>query len=211
MIKAEIDEFNLGKRHLANIMGQDPDLFEQEDIDVSISWSLTGPHSHHAVICVRKQCSYTEVVLQNLWWQARDSSASGWKSDCFLRVWLQKPEQSCCHGVLQRDWSFFGSWRAQFANFTVVQLCMAAFSICIINILGPSDLFIWTDKSVKTSEQCVCLCVCVCKLHKLLVFCVTCIFSNCSLSFKIYNIMNYMLLCTVMWLMFSHILISLMR
>ena len=37
MIKAEIDEFNLGKRHLANIMGQDPDLFEQEDIDVSIS------------------------------------------------------------------------------------------------------------------------------------------------------------------------------
>ena len=124
-----------------------------------------------------------------------------------LRVWLQKPEQSCCHGVLQRGWPFFGSWRAQFANFTVVQLCMAAFSFCIINILSPSDLFIWTDKSIKTSEHCVC----VCKLSKLLLFYVTCIFSNCSFSFKIYDIMNYMLLCTVMWLMFSHILISLMR
>ena len=47
MIKAETEEYNIGKRHLANIMGQDPDLFEQEDIDVSIYRSLAGPHPFH--------------------------------------------------------------------------------------------------------------------------------------------------------------------
>ena len=34
---------------------------------------------------------------------------------------------------------------------------------------------------------CVCVRVCLCKLCKLLV-CLLCIFSNCSLSFKIYEI-----------------------
>ena len=34
MMKSEIEQYDLGKRHLANIMGKDPDLFEQEDIDV---------------------------------------------------------------------------------------------------------------------------------------------------------------------------------
>lgn len=32
----EIAEFEIGKRHLANIMGADPDNFSQEDIDVNI-------------------------------------------------------------------------------------------------------------------------------------------------------------------------------
>ena len=49
------------------------------------------------------------------------------------------------------------------------------------------------------------------KLHKLLVClsCNFCIFNNCSLTFK--NTI-YMCYCvsTVMWLMFSHVLISLM-
>ena len=27
-------DYELGKRHLANIMGEDPDTFDQEDIDV---------------------------------------------------------------------------------------------------------------------------------------------------------------------------------
>ena len=31
----EIAEFEIGKRHLANIMGADPDTFSQEDINVS--------------------------------------------------------------------------------------------------------------------------------------------------------------------------------
>lgn len=35
-IKKQIEEFNLGKRHLANMMGEDPETFTQEDIDVSI-------------------------------------------------------------------------------------------------------------------------------------------------------------------------------
>lgn len=34
-IKEQIEEFNLGKRHLANMMGEDPETFTQEDIDVS--------------------------------------------------------------------------------------------------------------------------------------------------------------------------------
>ncbi|KAK7108423.1 small ribosomal subunit protein uS9m-like [Littorina saxatilis] len=40
MIKKEIDEYDIGKRHLANIMGQDPDLFEQEDVDRAIEYLL---------------------------------------------------------------------------------------------------------------------------------------------------------------------------
>lgn len=34
-IKKQIEEFNIGKRHLANMMGEDPETFTQEDIDVS--------------------------------------------------------------------------------------------------------------------------------------------------------------------------------
>ncbi|XP_030057313.1 small ribosomal subunit protein uS9m isoform X1 [Microcaecilia unicolor] len=33
-IKKQIEEFNVGKRHLANMMGEDPETFTQEDIDV---------------------------------------------------------------------------------------------------------------------------------------------------------------------------------
>lgn len=32
----QVAEYEIGKRHLAHIMGKDPDNFEQEDIDVSI-------------------------------------------------------------------------------------------------------------------------------------------------------------------------------
>ncbi|XP_062852885.1 28S ribosomal protein S9, mitochondrial [Trichomycterus rosablanca] len=32
-IKKQIEEFNIGKRHLANMMGEDPETFTQEDID----------------------------------------------------------------------------------------------------------------------------------------------------------------------------------
>ncbi|XP_064166955.1 28S ribosomal protein S9, mitochondrial [Anguilla rostrata] len=37
-IKKQIEEFNIGKRHLANIMGEDPENFTQEDIDRSIEY-----------------------------------------------------------------------------------------------------------------------------------------------------------------------------
>ena len=44
---------------------------------------------------------------------------------------------------------------------------------------------------------CMCACMCVCKLHKLLVclLCNFCIFNNCSLSFKIYNMCYCVLRC----------------
>uniref|UniRef100_A0A2D4FNI9 Small ribosomal subunit protein uS9m n=1 Tax=Micrurus corallinus TaxID=54390 RepID=A0A2D4FNI9_MICCO len=37
-IKKQIEEFNLGKRHLANMMGEDPESFAQEDIDKAIAY-----------------------------------------------------------------------------------------------------------------------------------------------------------------------------
>lgn len=39
-IKKQIDEFNIGKRHLANMMGEDPETFMQEDIDVRRTFLL---------------------------------------------------------------------------------------------------------------------------------------------------------------------------
>ncbi|XP_063809491.1 small ribosomal subunit protein uS9m [Pseudophryne corroboree] len=37
-IKKQIDEFNIGKRHLANMMGEDPETFTQGDIDKAIAY-----------------------------------------------------------------------------------------------------------------------------------------------------------------------------
>ncbi|XP_076008646.1 small ribosomal subunit protein uS9m [Genypterus blacodes] len=37
-IQKEVEEFNIGKRHLANMMGEDPETFTQEDIDRSIEY-----------------------------------------------------------------------------------------------------------------------------------------------------------------------------
>ena len=33
-IKKQVEEFNIGKRHLANMMGEDPETFTQGDINV---------------------------------------------------------------------------------------------------------------------------------------------------------------------------------
>lgn len=33
-IQKQVDEFDMGKRHLANMMGEDPETFSQEDVDV---------------------------------------------------------------------------------------------------------------------------------------------------------------------------------
>ena len=40
IMEGHIQEYELGKRHLANIMGKDPDDFTQKDIDVSIIWGF---------------------------------------------------------------------------------------------------------------------------------------------------------------------------
>ncbi|XP_053164500.1 28S ribosomal protein S9, mitochondrial isoform X2 [Hemicordylus capensis] len=37
-IKKQTEEFNIGKRHLANMMGEDPETFTQEDIDKAIAY-----------------------------------------------------------------------------------------------------------------------------------------------------------------------------
>ncbi|XP_012890166.1 PREDICTED: 28S ribosomal protein S9, mitochondrial [Dipodomys ordii] len=39
-IRKQIEEFNIGKRHLANMMGEDPETFTQEDIDKAITYLL---------------------------------------------------------------------------------------------------------------------------------------------------------------------------
>ena len=33
-MKEQLHQYNVGKRHLANMMGEDPETFTQEDIDV---------------------------------------------------------------------------------------------------------------------------------------------------------------------------------
>lgn len=35
-MKAQTLEYQIGKRHLANMMGEDPETFTQEDVDVSV-------------------------------------------------------------------------------------------------------------------------------------------------------------------------------
>ncbi|XP_041359064.1 28S ribosomal protein S9, mitochondrial-like [Gigantopelta aegis] len=40
MIKDQIAEYEIGKRHLANIMGEDPDSFSQEDVDRAVEYLL---------------------------------------------------------------------------------------------------------------------------------------------------------------------------
>ncbi|XP_055022480.1 28S ribosomal protein S9, mitochondrial [Boleophthalmus pectinirostris] len=37
-IQKQVEEYNIGKRHLANMMGEDPDTFTQEDVDRSIAY-----------------------------------------------------------------------------------------------------------------------------------------------------------------------------
>lgn len=37
-MKAQTLEFQIGKRHLANMMGADPETFTQEQIDVRLYW-----------------------------------------------------------------------------------------------------------------------------------------------------------------------------
>ncbi len=39
-IQKQVEEFDIGKRHLANMMGEDPENFTQEDIDVSESANM---------------------------------------------------------------------------------------------------------------------------------------------------------------------------
>ncbi|KAM9264924.1 small ribosomal subunit protein uS9m [Cariama cristata] len=48
-IKKQIEEFNLGKRHLANMMGEDPETFTQENIDRAIAYLFpSGLFDKHA-------------------------------------------------------------------------------------------------------------------------------------------------------------------
>ncbi|XP_029303818.1 small ribosomal subunit protein uS9m [Cottoperca gobio] len=37
-IQKQVEEYNIGKRHLANMMGEDPENFTQEDIDSSVAY-----------------------------------------------------------------------------------------------------------------------------------------------------------------------------
>lgn len=39
-MEQQTHEYNVGKRHLANMMGVDPETFSQKDIDVSLLFYL---------------------------------------------------------------------------------------------------------------------------------------------------------------------------
>lgn len=43
-LKDQLHQYNVGKRHLANMMGEDPDTFTQEDIDVCILYVTVLVH-----------------------------------------------------------------------------------------------------------------------------------------------------------------------
>lgn len=47
-MKEKTIEFQIGKRHLANMMGENPDTFTQEDIDVSFIYKF----SFHKIIYI---------------------------------------------------------------------------------------------------------------------------------------------------------------
>lgn len=45
-IQQQVDEFDIGRRHLANMMGEDPESFCQEDVDVSSARPRDQPGGH---------------------------------------------------------------------------------------------------------------------------------------------------------------------
>ena len=59
----EIAEYEIGKRHVANIMGLDPETITQEDIDVGLSififychLVLTDRRSEFYYVCLQLDC-----------------------------------------------------------------------------------------------------------------------------------------------------------
>lgn len=40
-MKVQTQEFKIGKRHLANMMGEDPETFTQEDVNVNKDYFIT--------------------------------------------------------------------------------------------------------------------------------------------------------------------------
>uniref|UniRef100_A0AAF6YPR5 Small ribosomal subunit protein uS9m n=1 Tax=Bos taurus TaxID=9913 RepID=A0AAF6YPR5_BOVIN len=50
-IKKQIEEFNIGKRHLANMMGEDPETFTQEDVDASLSMGFSRQEYWNGLPC----------------------------------------------------------------------------------------------------------------------------------------------------------------
>ena len=48
-MRKQVHEFEIGKRHLANMMGEDPEHFTQKDIDVSAR-QLPGLHRFCALM-----------------------------------------------------------------------------------------------------------------------------------------------------------------
>lgn len=50
-IKKEQEEFDFGKRHLANMMGVDADEMTQDDIDVRLTWKKKRKLELTCVLC----------------------------------------------------------------------------------------------------------------------------------------------------------------
>lgn len=55
-MKQKTYEYKIGKRHLANMMGEDPETFTQEDVDVNI-FNLLRCYFLHIDFLFRKQSS----------------------------------------------------------------------------------------------------------------------------------------------------------
>lgn len=61
-MKTQRHEYQLGKRHLANMMGEDPETFTQEDVDVSLEIILV--FSLHNFVLL--ECHRVFISIWNL-------------------------------------------------------------------------------------------------------------------------------------------------
>lgn len=97
-INKQVEEFEVGKRHLANMMGEDPETFTQEDIDVSYLTALFYSISMFSLtlfFCLYCMCSVVDTVclhsFQSIFWQIKpppESFSAG--RQIFTSVHMQK-------------------------------------------------------------------------------------------------------------------------
>uniref|UniRef100_A0A3P8XLF0 Small ribosomal subunit protein uS9m n=1 Tax=Esox lucius TaxID=8010 RepID=A0A3P8XLF0_ESOLU len=70
-IKKQVEEYNIGKRHLANIMGEDPETFTQQDIDRSIAYLFpSGLFDKRARPLMKVRPEFLPGQLKSVQWGA---------------------------------------------------------------------------------------------------------------------------------------------